>query len=69
MARYTIRWVTYAEQQRDSLPAEGRRELDALLDRLADDPRRHGTYDKRTERRTVPDDIPRRHAARLDVAG
>ncbi len=23
MARYTIRWVTDAEQQRDSLPAEG----------------------------------------------
>ncbi|WP_131764894.1 hypothetical protein [Candidatus Protofrankia californiensis] len=51
MARYTIRWVTYAEQQRDTLPAEGRRELNALLNRLADDPYRHGTYDKRTELR------------------
>ncbi|WP_322762203.1 hypothetical protein [Frankia sp. Cr2] len=31
------------------MPAEGRRELDALLDRLAADPRRHATFDKRTE--------------------
>ncbi|WP_131769402.1 hypothetical protein [Candidatus Protofrankia californiensis] len=49
MARDIIRWVTYAEQQRDALPSEGRRDLDALLNRLADDPYRQGTYDKRTE--------------------
>ncbi len=49
MARYTIRWVTYAEQQRDALPSEGRRELDVLLNRLVDDPYRQSTYDKRTE--------------------
>ncbi|WP_250285311.1 hypothetical protein [Frankia sp. CiP1_Cm_nod2] len=49
MARYTIRWVTYAEQQRDTLPPEGRHELDALLNRLVDDPYRQGTYNKRTE--------------------
>ncbi|AEH08129.1 MULTISPECIES: hypothetical protein [Protofrankia] len=49
MARYTIRWVTYAEQQRDTLPSESRHDLEALLNRLINDPRRQGTYDKRTE--------------------
>ncbi len=48
MARYTIRWVTYAEQQRDTLPAAGRRELDRLLDSLAADPRAPDTYNKDT---------------------
>lgn len=53
MARYTVRWLTYAEHQRDTLQSDARRELDALLDRLTADPRRDGSYDKTTEQWTA----------------
>jgi hypothetical protein len=36
MPKYTVRWVTYAEQQRESLPVDARRELNKLLDLLAE---------------------------------
>ncbi|WP_250287111.1 MULTISPECIES: type II toxin-antitoxin system RelE family toxin [unclassified Frankia] len=53
MARYTVRWLTYAEQLRDSLPPAGRRELDQLLDQLTADPRQHSTCDKYSEQWTA----------------
>jgi hypothetical protein len=53
MPRYTVRWVTYAEQQRDALPADARRKLDTLLDLLTADPRRYGTYSKREDQWTA----------------
>jgi hypothetical protein len=49
MSTYTVRWVTYAEQQRESLPADARPELDKLLDLLTVDPRGHGIYSKRED--------------------
>ncbi|WP_261566885.1 hypothetical protein [Frankia gtarii] len=53
MARYTVRWLTYAEHQRDNLLPTGRRELNRLLDRLTADPRLQGTCDKNSEQWTV----------------
>ena len=44
-----MRWVTYAEQQRESLPEDARRKLNKLLDLLAVNPRGHGTYSKRDD--------------------
>lgn len=44
MARYTVRWVTYAEQQADSLTPPARHALDETLAVLRADPRRHGDY-------------------------
>lgn len=49
MARFAIRWVTYAEQQRDVLSPTARGELDRLLDQLTADPYRCGTYSKRED--------------------
>jgi hypothetical protein len=40
--------VTYAEQQRDTLPAAGRRELARVVGLLAADPRQPGTNNKDT---------------------
>jgi hypothetical protein len=40
MAAYAVRWVDYARDQRDALPDEARRELDAALRRLVVDPAR-----------------------------
>lgn len=40
-----IRWLTFAEAQRDSLPALARQELFEVLDLLSSDPRDHGVYD------------------------
>jgi mRNA-degrading endonuclease RelE of RelBE toxin-antitoxin system len=54
MARYAVRWVTHAEQQRDSLPPDARAALDQLLDLLTADPRRHGTYSKSDDLWTAP---------------
>ena len=44
MPRHAVRWVTYAEEQRDSLAPDARRALDDKLTLLCTDPRRHGDY-------------------------
>lgn len=54
MSRYAVRWVDHARDQRDDLPADARRALDATLRLLSVDPRGHGTYDKNTEQWTAP---------------
>ncbi|WP_239308200.1 MULTISPECIES: type II toxin-antitoxin system RelE/ParE family toxin [unclassified Frankia] len=46
MATYAVRWVDYAREQRDSLSAEARHQLDTALGRLVADPRAHGIYSK-----------------------
>lgn len=42
--RYTVRFVTYAAEQRDSLPPAGRRALDHRVRELEEDPRRDAEY-------------------------
>jgi hypothetical protein len=42
--RYVVRFVTYAAQQRDSLPPDGRRALDLKVRRLEEDPRQDAEY-------------------------
>jgi hypothetical protein len=42
--RYTVRFVTYAAQQRDSLPPAGRAALDDRLRELEEDPRQGAEY-------------------------
>jgi mRNA-degrading endonuclease RelE of RelBE toxin-antitoxin system len=42
--RYTVRFVTYAAQQRDSLPPAGRAALDHRLRELEEDPRQGAEY-------------------------
>jgi len=51
---YAIRWVDYARDQREALPAGARGELDAALRMLAADPRAPGTYSEREEQWTTP---------------
>jgi hypothetical protein len=53
MAAYAVRWVDYARDQRDALPAEARHELDVALRRLVADPRAYGTYSKHEDQWTA----------------
>lgn len=42
MARYGIRYVTFAAEQRDALPSAARRAYDIVINTIAEDPRGHG---------------------------
>jgi hypothetical protein len=42
--RYTVRLITYAAQQRDSLPPAGRAALDRRLHEFEQDPRQGAEY-------------------------
>ncbi|KJE24447.1 hypothetical protein FF36_01177 [Frankia torreyi] len=53
MTVHGVRWVDYARDQRDSLPAEARTALDIALRRLVEDPRGHSTYRKRDNQWTA----------------
>jgi len=43
---FAVRWLTYAEQQRDAVPIRARRDLVTLLDQLSTEPRERGVYDE-----------------------
>lgn len=51
--RYTVRFVTYAAQQRDSLPPAGRAALDRRVRELEEDPRRGAEYKASDDRWTT----------------
>ncbi|MGH3695933.1 MAG: hypothetical protein ACRDRX_18400 [Pseudonocardiaceae bacterium] len=53
MARYCVRYVSYAEEQLSRLPRALRTEFDARVEDLARDPYAVGDYDKGTNSYTA----------------
>ncbi|MGW1679124.1 type II toxin-antitoxin system RelE family toxin [Saccharopolyspora sp. NPDC002376] len=47
MPRYDIRWCTEAERTLDSLPHRVRTAVDAFVKELKENPKAHGTYNKK----------------------
>ncbi len=53
MARYRVRYVSYAAEQQSRLPRSLRTEFDASVEDLARDPYAVGRYDERTNSYTT----------------
>ncbi|MGP4015290.1 type II toxin-antitoxin system RelE family toxin [Saccharopolyspora sp. 5N708] len=47
MPTYEVRWLTEAEREWDALPDAVRVALKTAVERIQEDPRAHGTYNKR----------------------